>query len=71
MKKLEKYAFKYVDVVDIDDIEYKHYYAGVYTSAADNDDENEVSLDLFPTKGAKKGIGLFASEIKSIELAAQ
>ncbi len=67
MKTLEEYAFKHVNVVDTDNIEYKNYYAGCYTSAADNE-ENEESLDLFPTKGAKRGIGLFRSEIKSIEL---
>lgn len=68
MKSLKEYVFKYVNVVDTDGIEYKNYYAGCYTSAADNDDENEESLDLFPSKDEKMGIGLFASEIKSIEL---
>lgn len=67
MKTLQEYVFKYVNVVDADDISYNNYYVDDFTSAADNDDRNEESIGLLPYKGAKTGIELYESEIKSIE----
>ena len=66
MSGLEDYLFKYVEVVDIDDI--VHYgYIDVYTSAADNDDTEE-SIGLMPDENARVGIELYRSEIKSIKI---
>ncbi|MGN1097893.1 MAG: hypothetical protein ACI4SS_03235 [Clostridia bacterium] len=69
MTTLEKYEFKYVNVVETNGRQHLRKYVNSFTSAADNDDENEESIGLIPAKESKCGIELFASEIKSIELA--
>ncbi len=64
--KLSDYAGKKVKIVDIDNISYQGFVFG-YTKAEDND-ENEASIDIFPSKTAISGVELFESEIKSIEI---
>lgn len=64
--KLSDYAGKTVKIVDIDNITYTGFVLG-YTKAEDND-ENEASIDVFPTKNSINGVELFESEIKSIEI---
>jgi hypothetical protein len=64
--KLSDYAGKKVKIIDIDNKIYKGIVLG-YTKAIDND-ENEASIDVFPTKTSVSGVELFESEIKSIEI---
>lgn len=64
--KLSDYAGKKVKIVDIDNITYNGFILG-YTKAEDND-ENEASIDIIPTRNAMEGVELFESEIKSIEI---
>ena len=64
--KLSDYAGKKVKIVDIDNITYQGIVFG-YTKAEDND-ENEASIDVFPNKYSSNGIELFESEIRSIEV---
>lgn len=71
MKSLEKYLFNYVNVIETNGKIHNNFYVCDFTSAADNDVENEESIGLLPSKTAKLGIELFASEIKSIEIAVQ
>ncbi len=67
MKHLSEYEFKFVNIVDTYGKEYKNYYVYLYTSAANNE-ENEASIGILPSRESKSGVELFRSEIKSIEL---
>lgn len=60
------YAGKKVKIIDTDNITHTGFVFGC-TKAEDND-ENEDSIDIIPTKNAMEGIELFESEIKSIEI---
>ena len=64
--KLSDYAGKKVKIVDADNIIYTGFVYG-YTKAEDND-ENEDSIDVIPTRNSTEGVELFESEIKSIEI---
>lgn len=64
--KLSDYAGKKVRIIDTDGISYIGYVFG-YTKAEDNE-ENEPSIDILPTKTSDNGVELFESEIKSIEI---
>ena len=57
---------KKVRVIDIDNIEYIGYFLD-YTIALDNE-ENEWSIDIFPSKIANFGVELFESDIKTIDV---
>lgn len=60
------YAGKKVKIIDTDNQKHIGFVFGC-TKAEDND-ENEDSIDIIPTKNAMEGIELFESEIKSIEI---
>ena len=64
--KLSNFAGKKVKIVDNDNKIYQGFVLG-YTKAEDND-ENEASIDVLPSKKSLDGVELFESEIKSIEI---
>lgn len=64
--KLSDFAGKKVKIVDNDNKIYQGFVLG-YTKAEDND-ENEASIDVLPSKKSFNGVELFESEIKSIEI---
>ena len=66
MTSLEKYLFKYVTVIDTDDNVYKGK-VDMYCAAEDND-TNEESIGILTEPQNKRGIELYASEIKSIQV---
>lgn len=67
MINLRDFLYKKVVVVDIYGVE--HFgYVDMYCSADDDPDDPEESIGLIPNENSKLGIGLFRSEIKSIEL---
>ncbi len=67
MQSLEKYFGKYVNILCVDGRTFKGYYVDEYTQPLDNE-ENEESIGIIPSKEADCGYGLFKHEIKSIEL---
>lgn len=64
--KLYDYIGKKVKIIDNENIEYIGFVYG-YTKALDNE-ENEASIDVVPTKESNSGMGFFESDIKSIEI---
>lgn len=64
LKDIVKMLGKKVKIIDIDDIEHIGYFLD-YTTAQNNDN-NEWSIDVFPSKSSNSGIGLYQSDIKSI-----
>ena len=56
---------KKVKIIDTDNIEHIGYFLD-YTTAPNNE-ENEWSIDVFPSKFSNSGIELFQSDIQSIQ----
>lgn len=56
---------KKVKIIDTDNIQHIGYFLD-YTTALDNE-ENEWSIDIFPSKTSNSGIELFESDIQSIQ----
>lgn len=63
---LEKYLFHNVKIVDDEDNIIEGY-VDMFCSKEDSE-ENMESIGIIPTKDAKAGIGLFETEIKSVEI---
>ena len=63
---LYKYEFKTVKIVTKEGKSYTGY-VGFYCSAEDADDP-EDSIGIFPSEDSRAGVGLFASDIQSIEI---
>lgn len=66
MIDLEKYLYKNVKIVNSSGIEYNGF-VEMFSSADDSGDK-EDSIGIMINKTNKGGIGLYASEIKSIEI---
>lgn len=66
LKDIIKMLGKKVKIIDTDNIEHIGFFLD-YTTAPNNDN-NEWSIDIFPSKSSNSGLGLFESEIKSIEI---
>lgn len=66
LKDVIKFLGKKVKIIDTDDIEHIGYFLD-YTTAPNNEND-EWSIDVFPSKSSNSGIELFESEIKSINL---
>lgn len=66
MKNLSSYLFKNVKVREKTG-ETHIGYVDIYTPAFDNDEEEDESIGIMPTKDAKYGIELFRYEIEDIE----
>ena len=66
LKDIVKMLGKKVKIIDKDNIEHIGYFLD-YTTAPNNDN-NEWSIDVFPSKSSNSGIGLYQSDIKSIAL---
>lgn len=56
---------KKVRIIDTDNTEHIGYFLD-YTTAPNNE-ENEWSIDVFPSKTSNSGIELFQSDIQSIQ----
>ena len=67
LKDIIKFLGKKVKIIDTDNIEHIGYFLD-YTTAPNNEN-NEWSIDVFPYRSSNSGIGLYQSEIKSIEVA--
>ncbi len=65
---LSNFLFQYVNIKDIYGKTYNNWFVDLFESAADNDD-TEDSIGILPDKESNNGIGLNASEIRSIEKA--
>lgn len=66
MSKLSEYVNHYVEIVDNNNVKHKGFVDG-YTKALDNE-ENEASLDVLPSKSSHSGVEFFESDIKSISI---
>lgn len=66
MRCLREYEFKSVQVILTNGKVYRGF-VDTYTSAADNDDTEE-SIGVMPSRTAREGVELYASDIQSIEL---
>lgn len=66
LKSIINLLGKKVKIIDTDNIEHIGYFLD-YTTAPNNDN-NEWSIDVFPSKSSNSGVELFESEIKSIEI---
>ena len=66
LKDIVKFLNKKVKILDIDNIEHIGFILG-YTTALNNEN-NEWSIDVFPSKSSNSGIELYQSEIKNIEV---
>ena len=66
LKQIISFLGKKVKIIDDENIQYVGYLLG-YTTA-NNNEENEWSIDIFPNKDSLSGIELFESEIKIIEV---
>ena len=64
LKSIINLLGKKVKIIDTDNIEHIGYFLD-YTTAPNNDN-NEWSIDVFPSKSSNSGIELYQSEIKSI-----
>lgn len=64
LKDITKMLGKKVKIIDTDNIEHIGFFMD-YTIAPNNDN-NEWSIDMFPSKSSNSGIELYQSEIKSI-----
>lgn len=64
LKDITKTLGKKVKIIDTDNIEHIGFFMD-YTIAPNNDN-NEWSIDIFPSKSSNSGIELYQSEIKSI-----
>lgn len=64
---LRSYFDRHVKIIDIDGDEW-HGYVDNYTSALDNDDENEASIVCKIDGEKKRYIEFMEHEIKSIEI---
>ena len=64
LKDIIKMLRKKVKIIDTDNIEHIGYFLD-YTTAPNNDN-NEWSIDVFPSKSSNSGIELYQSDIKSI-----
>jgi hypothetical protein len=65
LKSIINLLGKKVKIIDIDNIEHIGYFLD-YTTAPNNDN-NEWSIDVFPSKTSNSGVELYQSEIISIE----
>lgn len=68
MNDVRKYVGKIVNIECVDGREYNNYYVDCFTSAYDNYEPNEDSIDILESKGDTDGITLYCSEIGSIEI---
>ena len=66
MLSIEKYVGKNVNIECTDGEVYQNYYVDCFTSAYDNFEPDEDSIDILKAKGDLDGITLYLSEIKSI-----
>lgn len=66
LKQIISFLGKKVKIIDDENIQYVGYFLG-YTTA-ENNEENEWSIDIFPNRDSLSGIELFESEIKTIEV---
>lgn len=66
LKSIINLLGKKVKIIDTDNIEHIGFFLD-YTTAPNNDN-NEWSIDVFPSKSSNSGVELFESEIKSIEI---
>ncbi len=64
LKNITKMLGKKVKIIDTDNIEHIGFFMD-YTIAPNNDN-NQWSIDVFPSKSSNSGIELYQSEIKSI-----
>lgn len=64
LKDITKMLGKKVKIIDTDNIEHIGFFMD-YTIAPNNDN-NQWSIDVFPSKSSNSGIELYQSEIKSI-----
>ena len=71
MIAIEEYVGKIVNIECVDGEVYQNYYVDCFTSAYDNYEPNEDSIDILKFKGALDGTTLYRSEIKSISEIAQ
>lgn len=67
LKEIINFLGKKVKIIDTDNIEHIGYFLD-YTIAPNNEN-NEWSIDVFPSKSSNSGIELYQYEIKSIEAA--
>ena len=65
LKDIVGFLNKKVQIIDTDNIKHIGFIFG-YTTAPNNEN-NEWSIDVFPSKSSNSGVELFESEIKSIE----
>ena len=64
LKDIIQMLGKKVKIVDVDNVENIGYFLD-YTTAPNNEN-NEWSIDVFPSKSSNNGIELYQSDIKSI-----
>lgn len=67
MIDLSQYLFKNVKIIDVNNETYTGF-VDMYESSFDSG-ENEDSIGIIINRNSKKGIELYQSEIKSIEIA--
>ncbi len=65
---LSNFLFQYVNIKDIYGKTYNNWFVDLFESAADNDNTEDF-IGILPDKESNSGIGLNASEIRSIEKA--